>query len=55
VSKDTQYTVIGAGHGGMDSIVRQACIIHQTDYRRRGRTLDKLGIERLSVGEVSST
>ena len=37
---------------GMDSIIRQACIIHQTDYWRRGRTLDKLGIERLSVDEV---
>ena len=36
----------------MDSIIRQACIIHRTDYWRRGRTLDKLGIEQLSVGEV---
>jgi opine dehydrogenase len=37
---------------GMDSIIRQACIIHHTDYWRRGRTLDKLGIDRLSVDEV---
>ena len=37
---------------GMDSIIRQACIIHQTDYWRRGRTLEKLGIEQLSVGEI---
>jgi opine dehydrogenase len=36
----------------MDAIIRQACIVHQTDYWRRGRTLDKLGIEQLSVGEV---
>jgi opine dehydrogenase len=36
----------------MDSVIRQACIIHQTDYWRRGRTLDKLGIEQLSVDEV---
>jgi opine dehydrogenase len=36
----------------MDSIIRQACIIHQTDYWRRGRTLDKLGVEQLSVNEV---
>jgi opine dehydrogenase len=36
----------------MDSIIRLACIIHQTNYWRRGRTLDKLGIEELSVGEV---
>ena len=37
---------------GMDSIVRLACIVHCTDYWRRGRTLDKLGIEQLSVGEI---
>jgi opine dehydrogenase len=37
---------------GMDSIIRLACVIHRTDYWRRGRTLDKLGIERLSVDEV---
>jgi opine dehydrogenase len=37
---------------GMDSIIRLACIVHRTDYRRRGRTLDKLGIKQLSVGEV---
>ena len=36
----------------MDSIIRQACIIHQTDYWRRGRTLNKLGIEQLSVPEI---
>ena len=36
----------------MDTIIRQACIVHQTDYWRRGRTLDKLGIEQLSVDEV---
>jgi opine dehydrogenase len=36
----------------MDSIIRQACIVHQTDYWRRGRTLDKLGIEQLSVDEI---
>jgi opine dehydrogenase len=38
---------------GMDSIIRMACIVHRTDYWRRGRTLDRLGIERLSVGEVT--
>jgi opine dehydrogenase len=36
----------------MDSIIRLACTIHRTDYWRRGRTLDKLGIEQLSVSEV---
>jgi len=37
---------------GMDSIVRMACIIHRTDYWRRGRTLDRLGIDQLGVGEI---
>lgn len=38
---------------GIDSIIRLACIIHRTDYWRRGRTLDKLGIEQLSVDELT--
>ncbi len=42
----------GVSVRGMDSIIRLACIIHQTDYWRRGRTLDKLGIEQLSVEEL---
>jgi opine dehydrogenase len=37
----------------MDSIIQLACTIHRTDYWRRGRTLDKLGIEQLSVTEVT--
>lgn len=36
----------------MDSIIRLACIIHRTDYARRGRTVEKLGIADLSVGEL---
>jgi opine dehydrogenase len=42
----------GVSVRGMDSIIRLACIIHHTDYWRRGRTLDKLGIDNLSVGEL---
>ncbi|NTW09083.1 MAG: NAD(P)-binding domain-containing protein [Anaerolineaceae bacterium] len=42
----------GVSVRGMDSIIRLACIIHQTDYYRRGRTVDRLGIENLSVGEL---
>ena len=38
----------GVQVGGMDSIIRLACIIHQTDYWRRGRTLDKLGVEHIA-------
>ncbi|MCL6431237.1 MAG: NAD/NADP octopine/nopaline dehydrogenase family protein [Anaerolineae bacterium] len=37
----------------VDAIIRLACIVHQTDFWRRGRTLDKLGIEQLSVTELT--
>ena len=43
----------GVSVRGIDSIIRLACIIHRTDYWRRGRTLEKLGIGQLSVGEVT--
>ncbi|MHC1739964.1 MAG: NAD/NADP octopine/nopaline dehydrogenase family protein [Anaerolineaceae bacterium] len=38
----------------MDSIIRLASIMHKTDYWRRGRTIDKLGLDKLSVGELTS-
>jgi opine dehydrogenase len=43
----------GVSVRAMDAIIRLACIVHRTDYWRRGRTLDKLGIDRLSVGELT--
>jgi len=43
----------GVSVRGMDAIIRLACIVHRTDFWRRGRTLDKLGIDRLSVGELT--
>ncbi len=43
----------GVSVRGMDSIIRLACIVHKTDYWRRGRTLDKLGIDNLSVSELT--
>ena len=33
-------------------MIRLANFIHSTDYWRRGRTLDKLGIENFSVSEL---
>jgi opine dehydrogenase len=42
----------GVSVQAIDSIIRLACTIHQTDYWRRGRTLDKLGIAQLSVNEL---
>ncbi|MEL7646224.1 MAG: NAD/NADP octopine/nopaline dehydrogenase family protein [Anaerolineaceae bacterium] len=43
----------GVSVRGIDAIIRLACIIHNTDYWRKGRTLDKLGIKDLSVGELT--
>jgi opine dehydrogenase len=37
----------------MDAMIRLGCIVHRTDYWRRGRTLDKLGIKDLSVSELT--
>jgi opine dehydrogenase len=44
----------GVSVNGIESIIRLANFIHQTDYWRRGRTLRKLGIEQLSVNELKS-
>mgnify|MGYP001099301060 CR=1 FL=1 len=43
----------GVSVRGMDAIIRLACIVHRTDYWRRGRTVDKLGIADLSVSELT--
>ena len=43
----------GVSVRGMDSIIRLACIVHRTDYWRRGRTVEKLGIDGLSVSEMT--
>lgn len=43
----------GVSVRAIDAIIRLACIVHRTDYWRRGRTLDKLGIQDLSVGELT--
>jgi hypothetical protein len=37
----------------MESIIRLTCIAHQTDYWRRGRTMERLGIKHLSVSELT--
>jgi opine dehydrogenase len=42
----------GVSVRGMDSIIRLACIVHKTDYWRRGRTLDRLGFGNQSVSEL---
>jgi opine dehydrogenase len=44
----------GVSTKGIDSIIRLACIIHRTDYYRRGRTVGKLGIAEWSVSELTN-
>lgn len=43
----------GVSVRGMESIIGLACIAHQTDYWYRGRTVDRLGIQHLSVSELT--
>ncbi|PWH13904.1 MAG: NADP transhydrogenase subunit alpha [Anaerolineae bacterium] len=43
----------GVSVRGMDSIIRLASIMHKTDYWRRGRTVEKLGLEQWSVSELT--
>lgn len=43
----------GVSVRGMESIIRLASIVHRTDYWRRGRTVEKLGLEQLSVSELT--
>jgi opine dehydrogenase len=44
----------GVSVAGMDAIIRLASIIHRTDYWRRGRTINRLGIDDLSISELTS-
>ncbi len=37
----------------IDMIIDLACIVHETDYRMFGRTVENLGIEDLSVQEIN--
>ncbi|MBI5294273.1 MAG: NAD/NADP octopine/nopaline dehydrogenase family protein [Chloroflexi bacterium] len=43
----------GVSVRGMESIIRLGSIIHRTDYWRRGRTVEKLGLQQLSVSEIT--
>lgn len=44
----------GVSTRGIDSLIRLACIIHRTDYNRRGRTVENLGIDQMSVTELTT-
>lgn len=43
----------GVSVRGIESIIRLACFVGRMDYWRTGRTLARLGIERLSVSELT--
>jgi len=43
----------GVSVRGIDAIIRLACIVHRTDYWRRGRTIEKMGLDKLSVNELT--
>jgi len=43
----------GVSVNGMESMIKIASIIHHTDYWRRGRTVEKLGLEQWSVSELT--
>jgi opine dehydrogenase len=43
----------GVSVRGMESIIRLGSIIHRTDYWRRGRTVERLGLENWSVSELT--
>lgn len=43
----------GVSVRGMESIIRIGSFIHKTDYWRRGRTVEKLGLEQWSVSELT--
>jgi opine dehydrogenase len=44
----------GVGVRAMDAIIALGNIVHKTDYWRRGRTVEKLGISQLSVSELTA-
>jgi len=43
----------GVSVRAMESMIQIASIIHRTDYWRRGRTVEKLGLEQWSVSELT--
>jgi opine dehydrogenase len=43
----------GVSVRGMESMIQIASIIHRTDYWRRGRTVEKLGLAQWSVSELT--
>jgi len=62
ISEDVPMSLVpiaalGERHGvsvnAINAIIRLGCILHSTDYWRKGRTLKKLGIRDLGVSELT--
>ena len=43
----------GVSVNGIRSIIRLGCFLHNTDFWRKGRTVEKLGVKELSIGELT--
>lgn len=43
----------GVSVRGIESIIRLACFVHRTNFWDRGRTLKSMGIDNMSVGELT--
>ena len=43
----------GVSVRSINSIIELACVVHRTDYWRRGRTVEKLGLGQLSIAELT--
>lgn len=39
---------------GIETLIDLACIMHGTDYRHRGRTLERMGLDGLSIEEITA-
>jgi opine dehydrogenase len=44
----------GVNVWAIESMIQLACVIHGTDYRHRGRTLERMGLTGLRVGEITN-
>ena len=43
----------GVSVNGIRSIISLGCFLHNTDFWRKGRTVEKLGVKELSIGELT--
>jgi opine dehydrogenase len=62
VFEDVPYSLVpiaalgkrfGVDVRGIETLIDLACIMHGTDYRHRGRDLVRMGLEGLSIEEIT--